>query len=463
MPSKTEEYLALAQRTANGLTRYWESCTDYLTTASRLYKYPFADQLMIYAQRPDATACADFDIWNNRMNRYVRRGAKGIALLDESSGFPRLHYVFDVSDTGVRRNSRDPEVWQFNDDLKQPVSEMLAATYGISGERVSQQLYGATRLLPVYFPHDLSACCGGQELAQKAQEFILCTGNINDCRVLFLHNTGDVPSNACRVHAVLLVMLHLTDAPGDTSTVFIIAENAFLTCFCKTGTDVTQFYDGNMDAVGLDFVCQRIGVRGNGGFACGVEGLERNVRYGGNGADVHNMPFPLTAQEGENRFIYSDRPEKVHIKLCFGLLHGRKLHRTGNAKACTVDHCINFGLFLDDLLHSGVDRIFISHIHGQMGDALHRNTSAAELIDDAAVLFQSGCRAPSDAGASSGNNDHLVGFSHHDFPPENVDLVRVYRIARRLSIRIAGMWKSTGIHLRKFSHRFFTQPMPIST
>ena len=140
MPSKTEEYLALAQRTANGLTRYWESWTDYLTTASRLYKYPFADQLMIYAQRPDATACADFDIWNNRMNRYVRRGAKGIALLDESSGFPRLHYVFDVSDTGVRRNSRDPEMWQYNDDLKQPVSEMLAATYGISGERVSQQL-----------------------------------------------------------------------------------------------------------------------------------------------------------------------------------------------------------------------------------------------------------------------------------------------------------------------------------
>ena len=140
MPSKTEEYLALAQRTANGLTRYWESWTDYLTTASRLYKYPFADQLMIYAQRPDATACAEFDIWRNRMNRYVRRGSKGIALLDESSGFPRLHYVFDVSDTGVRRNSRDPEVWQYNDDLKQPVSEMLSKTYGIGGERVSQQL-----------------------------------------------------------------------------------------------------------------------------------------------------------------------------------------------------------------------------------------------------------------------------------------------------------------------------------
>ena len=140
MPSKTEEYLALAQRTANGLTRYWESWTDYLTTASRLYKYPFADQLMIYAQRPDATACAEFDIWRNRMNRYVRRGSKGIALLEESSGFPRLHYVFDVSDTGVRRNSRDPEVWQLGPDLVQPVSEMLSKTYGIGGERVSQQL-----------------------------------------------------------------------------------------------------------------------------------------------------------------------------------------------------------------------------------------------------------------------------------------------------------------------------------
>ncbi len=128
MPSKTEEYLALAQRTANGLTRYWEHWTDYLTTASRLYKYSFADQLMIYAQRPDATACASFDIWNNRMNRYVRRGSKGIALLDQSSSVPRLHYVFDVSDTGVRRNSRDPEMWQLNDDLFQPVSEMLGGT-----------------------------------------------------------------------------------------------------------------------------------------------------------------------------------------------------------------------------------------------------------------------------------------------------------------------------------------------
>ena len=102
------------------------------------------------------------------MNRYVRRGSKGIALLDESSGFPRLHYVFDVSDTGVRRNSRDPDLWQYNDDLKQPVSEMLAATYGISGERVSQQLADvAGKLVADYWDNnseDISAIVDGSLL-----------------------------------------------------------------------------------------------------------------------------------------------------------------------------------------------------------------------------------------------------------------------------------------------------------
>ena len=140
MPNKTQEYLNLAQQTAKELTRYWENWTDYLTTASRLYKYSYADQLMIYAQRPDATACASFDLWNNRMNRYVRHGSKGIALLDQSSSVPRLHYVFDVSDTGVRRNSRDPEVWQLGPDLVQPVSEMLAREYGVQHERITQQI-----------------------------------------------------------------------------------------------------------------------------------------------------------------------------------------------------------------------------------------------------------------------------------------------------------------------------------
>ena len=137
------------------MTRYWENWTDYLTTASRLYKYSFADQLMIYAQRPDATACASFDIWNNRMNRYVRRGSKGIALLDQSSSVPRLHYVFDVSDTGVRRNSRDPEVWQLGPDLVQPVSEMIAREYGVYHERLSQQISDLTgKLVDSYWDNN---------------------------------------------------------------------------------------------------------------------------------------------------------------------------------------------------------------------------------------------------------------------------------------------------------------------
>ena len=161
MPSKTEEYLALAQRTANGLTRYWESWTDYLTTASRLYKYPFADQLMIYAQRPDATACADFDIWNNRMNRYVRRGAKGIALLDESGGYPRLHYVFDVSDTAPRRNALYPDLWQINDSLKEPVRSMLAENYGVHSESFGQQLADvAGKLVQSYWDNNSSDILG---------------------------------------------------------------------------------------------------------------------------------------------------------------------------------------------------------------------------------------------------------------------------------------------------------------
>ena len=93
MPSKTEKYLALACKTADSFSRQWEHWAEFLITAARLYKYSYPNQLIIYAPRPDSTACADYDVWNNRMNRYVRRGSKGIALLDESGGFPRLHYV----------------------------------------------------------------------------------------------------------------------------------------------------------------------------------------------------------------------------------------------------------------------------------------------------------------------------------------------------------------------------------
>ena len=134
MPNKTEEYLALACKTADSFSRQWEHWAEFLITAARLYKYSYPDQLMIYAQRPDATACAEYDVWNNKMNRYVRCGSKGIALLDESGGYPRLHYVFDVSDTAPRRNALYPDLWQINESLKEPVRSMLAENYDVHSE-----------------------------------------------------------------------------------------------------------------------------------------------------------------------------------------------------------------------------------------------------------------------------------------------------------------------------------------
>ena len=125
MPNKTEEYLALACKTADSFSRQWEHWAEFLITAARLYKYSYPDQLMIYAQRPDATACAEYDVWNNKMNRYVRRGSKGIALLDESGGYPHLHYVFDVSDTAPRRNALYPDLWEMEQTAENRMQQLM--------------------------------------------------------------------------------------------------------------------------------------------------------------------------------------------------------------------------------------------------------------------------------------------------------------------------------------------------
>ena len=125
MPNKTEEYLALACKTADSFSRQWEHWAEFLITAARLYKYSYPDQLMIYAQRPDATACAEYDVWNNKMNRYVRRGSKGIALLDESGGYPRLHYVFDVSDTASRRNALYSDLWEMEQTAENRMQRLM--------------------------------------------------------------------------------------------------------------------------------------------------------------------------------------------------------------------------------------------------------------------------------------------------------------------------------------------------
>ena len=98
---------------------------------SRNYKYSFADQLLIHAQRPDASACAGYDVWTGRMGRYVRRGAKGIALVDNTGDAPRLRYVFDVSDTGARRASRTFEPWQVNSENTSAVASALEACFSV--------------------------------------------------------------------------------------------------------------------------------------------------------------------------------------------------------------------------------------------------------------------------------------------------------------------------------------------
>ena len=140
MPSKAEFYRQMAEQVSTRLVGSWQEWTAFLSTAARLYKYPFHEQMMIYAQRPDATACAEYDLWNERMGRYVRRGSKGIALVDDSGDQPRLRYVFDISDTGTREHSRTPWLWQLEEQHIGPVSAMLERNYGVAGDDLAQQL-----------------------------------------------------------------------------------------------------------------------------------------------------------------------------------------------------------------------------------------------------------------------------------------------------------------------------------
>lgn len=140
MPSKTEFYRQMADHVATQLTGSWQEWAGFLNTAARLYKYPFHEQLLIYAQRPDATACAEYDLWNEKMGRYVRRGSKGIALVDDSGDKPRLRYVFDITDTGTREHSRTPWLWKLEEQHRDSVSAMLERTYEVGGDDLAQQL-----------------------------------------------------------------------------------------------------------------------------------------------------------------------------------------------------------------------------------------------------------------------------------------------------------------------------------
>ena len=131
MASALQQYHQLADHMATQITASFQSWTDFLTTAARLYKYPYHEQLMIYAQRPEATACADYELWNKRMGRYVRRGAKGIALIDHSGDTPKLKYVFDVADTHTTECSRSPYLREYRPEHEQVVSAAIAEQYNI--------------------------------------------------------------------------------------------------------------------------------------------------------------------------------------------------------------------------------------------------------------------------------------------------------------------------------------------
>lgn len=130
MATKLESYVQMAGATAADVTKSIEKWTGFLATAAHLYRYSFPDQLLIHAQRPQAEACASFEIWNKRMRRYVRRGSRGIALVNMQNGRPGLRYVFDVKDTGKRKDARELYLWKYKEEYRECISSALEKFYG---------------------------------------------------------------------------------------------------------------------------------------------------------------------------------------------------------------------------------------------------------------------------------------------------------------------------------------------
>lgn len=132
--AKVHDILGLAEFEAKEVSGSPQDWMRYLDTASRLYRYPFSDTLLIYAQRPDAAACAELEVWNEKMRRWVNRGAKGIALIDDTGPRRRLRYVFDISDTHMVRGGRTPYIWNLRETQREMLFDHLADTYGLEGE-----------------------------------------------------------------------------------------------------------------------------------------------------------------------------------------------------------------------------------------------------------------------------------------------------------------------------------------
>ena len=212
MPAKLDTYLDLARETALGLAGSVGAWTAFLDTASRLYKYPFADQLMIHAQRPGATACASYEVWNDTMRRYVRRGAKGIALVDNSGDAPRLRYVFDIADTGTRRSSRPFSPWEINDGNLAEVQLGLRQVFNAEGEWLSSQLQDVARdLAEMYFDahrHDI--------------------GGIIDCSLMAGYDEGELRDSFKKAAYASTAYALLSRCGYDPAAYFDEADFAFL-------------------------------------------------------------------------------------------------------------------------------------------------------------------------------------------------------------------------------------------
>ena len=129
--SKLQDIRELAQEHAVSVSSSPRDWMDYMDTASRLYRYSFSDQLLIHAQHPEATACASLELWNEKMFRWVNRGARGIALLDENGHNTRLRYVFDISDTHMVAGGRSPYLWQMQEHQQEEILTHLAEAYGL--------------------------------------------------------------------------------------------------------------------------------------------------------------------------------------------------------------------------------------------------------------------------------------------------------------------------------------------
>ena len=131
--AKFNDIRELAQQNARWVSNSPKDWMNYLDVAARLYRYSFKDTLLIHAQRPDATACAELEVWNKKMNRWVNRGAKGIALLDDASPRAKLRYVFDIADTHLVQGGRTPILWRIDDSEHQQMTlDHLADTYALT-------------------------------------------------------------------------------------------------------------------------------------------------------------------------------------------------------------------------------------------------------------------------------------------------------------------------------------------